>query len=146
MIVTASTLLPCRVVVLESRPTDNPTALSNLYILAGHENSYWALHAYQTGRGKHPHTIASGFGRELRLPLAGSTGQKCKKLKKQQVSDLSVALTPATHSPPPLPCVIDSQRNWSNLKLSLKCLCFWLICTVGCVTTELLKVSSQKCH
>uniref|UniRef100_A0A4W6FNR2 non-specific serine/threonine protein kinase n=1 Tax=Lates calcarifer TaxID=8187 RepID=A0A4W6FNR2_LATCA len=28
------------VVVLESRPTDNPTALSNLYILAGHENSY----------------------------------------------------------------------------------------------------------
>lgn len=32
----------CRVVVLESRPTDNPTALSNLYILAGHENSYWA--------------------------------------------------------------------------------------------------------
>lgn len=29
-----------RVVVLESRPTDNPTALSNLYILAGHENSY----------------------------------------------------------------------------------------------------------
>ncbi|XP_016297710.1 mitogen-activated protein kinase kinase kinase kinase 5-like [Sinocyclocheilus anshuiensis] len=32
-------ILP-RVVVLESRPTDNPTALSNLYILAGHENSY----------------------------------------------------------------------------------------------------------
>uniref|UniRef100_A0A8C4ZWK2 Mitogen-activated protein kinase kinase kinase kinase n=1 Tax=Gadus morhua TaxID=8049 RepID=A0A8C4ZWK2_GADMO len=31
----------CRgVVVLESRPTDNPTAHSNLYILAGHENSY----------------------------------------------------------------------------------------------------------
>ncbi|XP_038141042.1 mitogen-activated protein kinase kinase kinase kinase 5 isoform X4 [Cyprinodon tularosa] len=29
-----------RVVVLESRPTDNSTALSNLYILAGHENSY----------------------------------------------------------------------------------------------------------
>uniref|UniRef100_A0A8C2L113 Mitogen-activated protein kinase kinase kinase kinase n=1 Tax=Cyprinus carpio TaxID=7962 RepID=A0A8C2L113_CYPCA len=29
-----------RVVVLESRPTDNPTVLSNLYILAGHENSY----------------------------------------------------------------------------------------------------------
>ncbi|XP_066551159.1 mitogen-activated protein kinase kinase kinase kinase 5 isoform X2 [Amia ocellicauda] len=29
-----------RVVVLESRPTDHPTALSNLYILAGHENSY----------------------------------------------------------------------------------------------------------
>uniref|UniRef100_A0A8C6NWC7 Mitogen-activated protein kinase kinase kinase kinase n=1 Tax=Nothobranchius furzeri TaxID=105023 RepID=A0A8C6NWC7_NOTFU len=28
------------VVVLESRPTDDPTALSNLYILAGHENSY----------------------------------------------------------------------------------------------------------
>uniref|UniRef100_A0A8C8BLR1 Mitogen-activated protein kinase kinase kinase kinase n=1 Tax=Otus sunia TaxID=257818 RepID=A0A8C8BLR1_9STRI len=28
------------VVVLESRPTDNPTANSNLYILAGHENSY----------------------------------------------------------------------------------------------------------
>jgi len=32
----------CRVVVLESRPTDNPMALSNLYILAGHENSYWS--------------------------------------------------------------------------------------------------------
>ncbi|KAH0622824.1 hypothetical protein JD844_025538 [Phrynosoma platyrhinos] len=31
---------PPRVVVLESRPTDNPTANSNLYILAGHENSY----------------------------------------------------------------------------------------------------------
>lgn len=30
----------CRVVVLESRPTENPTAHSNLYILAGHENSY----------------------------------------------------------------------------------------------------------
>ncbi|XP_073340474.1 mitogen-activated protein kinase kinase kinase kinase 3-like isoform X2 [Pagrus major] len=29
-----------RVVVLESRPTDNPTEHSNLYILAGHENSY----------------------------------------------------------------------------------------------------------
>ncbi|KAM6917911.1 mitogen-activated protein kinase kinase kinase kinase 5 [Lycodopsis pacificus] len=29
-----------RVVVLQSRPTDNPTAYSNLYILAGHENSY----------------------------------------------------------------------------------------------------------
>ncbi|XP_041960679.1 mitogen-activated protein kinase kinase kinase kinase 3 isoform X3 [Alosa sapidissima] len=29
-----------RVVVLESRPTDDPTAHSNLYILAGHENSY----------------------------------------------------------------------------------------------------------
>ncbi|XP_053553622.1 mitogen-activated protein kinase kinase kinase kinase 5 isoform X3 [Bombina bombina] len=29
-----------RVVVLESRPTLNPTAHSNLYILAGHENSY----------------------------------------------------------------------------------------------------------
>nr|XP_014343870.1 PREDICTED: mitogen-activated protein kinase kinase kinase kinase 5 isoform X2 [Latimeria chalumnae] len=29
-----------RVVVLESRPTDHPTAHSNLYILAGHENSY----------------------------------------------------------------------------------------------------------
>ncbi|KAG9481147.1 hypothetical protein GDO78_010415 [Eleutherodactylus coqui] len=28
------------VVVLESRPTSNPTAHSNLYILAGHENSY----------------------------------------------------------------------------------------------------------
>uniref|UniRef100_A0A8C7V9T5 Mitogen-activated protein kinase kinase kinase kinase n=1 Tax=Oncorhynchus mykiss TaxID=8022 RepID=A0A8C7V9T5_ONCMY len=34
-----ATNLP-RVVVLESRPTDNPTAASNLYILAGHENSY----------------------------------------------------------------------------------------------------------
>ncbi|KAM9432344.1 mitogen-activated protein kinase kinase kinase kinase 5 isoform 2-T2 [Salvelinus alpinus] len=34
------TSLSDRVVVLESRPTDNPTALSNLYILAGHENSY----------------------------------------------------------------------------------------------------------
>lgn len=29
-----------RVVVLESRPTENPAAHSNLYILAGHENSY----------------------------------------------------------------------------------------------------------
>ncbi|XP_061434792.1 mitogen-activated protein kinase kinase kinase kinase 3-like isoform X6 [Lethenteron reissneri] len=29
-----------RVVVLESRPTDNPVAQSNLYILAGHENSF----------------------------------------------------------------------------------------------------------
>ncbi|PWA29639.1 hypothetical protein CCH79_00007963 [Gambusia affinis] len=28
-----------RVVVLESRPTDNPSTLSNLYILAGHENN-----------------------------------------------------------------------------------------------------------
>uniref|UniRef100_A0A8C6M727 non-specific serine/threonine protein kinase n=1 Tax=Nothobranchius furzeri TaxID=105023 RepID=A0A8C6M727_NOTFU len=35
-----TTLVFCRVVVLESRPTDDPTALSNLYILAGHENSY----------------------------------------------------------------------------------------------------------
>lgn len=38
--VTLCVVLFCRVVVLESRPTDNPTALSNLYILAGHENSY----------------------------------------------------------------------------------------------------------
>ncbi|KAA0711131.1 Mitogen-activated protein kinase kinase kinase kinase 3 [Triplophysa tibetana] len=29
-----------RVVVLESKPTDDPTAQSNLYILAGHENSF----------------------------------------------------------------------------------------------------------
>ncbi|CAG2108895.1 unnamed protein product [Medioppia subpectinata] len=29
-----------RIVVLESRPTDQPNAPSNLYILAGHENSY----------------------------------------------------------------------------------------------------------
>ncbi|XP_063047389.1 mitogen-activated protein kinase kinase kinase kinase 3 [Engraulis encrasicolus] len=29
-----------RTVILESRPTENPTAHSNLYILAGHENSY----------------------------------------------------------------------------------------------------------
>uniref|UniRef100_A0A671N7B4 Mitogen-activated protein kinase kinase kinase kinase n=1 Tax=Sinocyclocheilus anshuiensis TaxID=1608454 RepID=A0A671N7B4_9TELE len=29
-----------RVVVLESKPTEDPTARSNLYILAGHENSY----------------------------------------------------------------------------------------------------------
>ncbi|XP_052386225.1 mitogen-activated protein kinase kinase kinase kinase 3 isoform X3 [Carassius gibelio] len=29
-----------RVVVLESKPTEDPTAQSNLYILAGHENSY----------------------------------------------------------------------------------------------------------
>lgn len=34
-------LCVCRVVVLESRATDNPTEHSNLYILAGHENSYW---------------------------------------------------------------------------------------------------------
>lgn len=33
-------LVSSRVVVLESRPTENPTAHSNLYILAGHENSY----------------------------------------------------------------------------------------------------------
>lgn len=33
-------LVSFRVVVLESRPTENPTAHSNLYILAGHENSY----------------------------------------------------------------------------------------------------------
>lgn len=39
-VLTTGSLLTCRVVVLESRPTDNPTALSNLYILAGHENSY----------------------------------------------------------------------------------------------------------
>uniref|UniRef100_T1IIG2 Mitogen-activated protein kinase kinase kinase kinase n=1 Tax=Strigamia maritima TaxID=126957 RepID=T1IIG2_STRMM len=29
-----------RVIVLESRPTNDPTSTSNLYILAGHENSY----------------------------------------------------------------------------------------------------------
>lgn len=28
------------VVFLESRPTSDPSAASNLYILAGHENSY----------------------------------------------------------------------------------------------------------
>uniref|UniRef100_A0A8D3C313 Mitogen-activated protein kinase kinase kinase kinase n=1 Tax=Scophthalmus maximus TaxID=52904 RepID=A0A8D3C313_SCOMX len=33
-------LMVYQVVVLESRPTDNPTAPSNLFILAGHENSY----------------------------------------------------------------------------------------------------------
>lgn len=35
-----------RVVVLESKPTDDPTAQSNLYILAGHENSYWRRRHY----------------------------------------------------------------------------------------------------
>lgn len=40
-----------RVVVLESRPTENPTAHSNLYILAGHENSYWATLTHQTTEG-----------------------------------------------------------------------------------------------
>ena len=29
-----------RVIVLESRPTDQPEAASNLYVLAGHENTY----------------------------------------------------------------------------------------------------------
>nr|XP_006815628.1 PREDICTED: mitogen-activated protein kinase kinase kinase kinase 5 [Saccoglossus kowalevskii] len=29
-----------KVIILESRPTDDPTAQSNLYILAGHENTY----------------------------------------------------------------------------------------------------------
>lgn len=29
-----------RVVFLESRPTEDPSLASNLYILAGHENSY----------------------------------------------------------------------------------------------------------
>lgn len=41
----------CRVVVLESRPTENPTAHSNLYILAGHENSYWATLTHRTTEG-----------------------------------------------------------------------------------------------
>lgn len=30
-----------RVIMLESRPTDEPDAKSNLYVLAGHENTYW---------------------------------------------------------------------------------------------------------
>lgn len=29
-----------RVIILESRPTDHPEAVSNLYVLAGHENTY----------------------------------------------------------------------------------------------------------
>lgn len=29
-----------RVIVLESRPTDDPNANSNLYVLAGHENMF----------------------------------------------------------------------------------------------------------
>ena len=32
-----------RVIVLESRPTDQPEAASNLYVLAGHENTYWVM-------------------------------------------------------------------------------------------------------
>lgn len=28
-------------IILQSTPTDNPSAQSNLYILAGHESSYW---------------------------------------------------------------------------------------------------------
>lgn len=75
-----------------------------------------------------PH--ASDLG-ELRLPrTAGSTGQKCKNQNKdkQQLSDLSVASTPATLLSP---SSIDSQKNWSNLKLSLKCLYFWLFLSCG---------------
>lgn len=33
------------VVVLESRPTQDLKSPSNLYILTGHENSYWKSHA-----------------------------------------------------------------------------------------------------
>jgi hypothetical protein len=29
-----------RVILLESRPTDTPSAESNLYVLAGHENNF----------------------------------------------------------------------------------------------------------
>lgn len=54
-------LFACRVVVLESRPTDNPTAHSNLYILAGHENSYWdsprSLNASWREQLVPPHTL-----------------------------------------------------------------------------------------
>ena len=32
-----------RVVCLESRPTNDQTAHSSLYVLAGHENTYWLL-------------------------------------------------------------------------------------------------------
>lgn len=32
---------PFRDIILQSTPTDDPSALSNLYILTGHENSYW---------------------------------------------------------------------------------------------------------
>ena len=31
----------CRVILLESRPTDSPSVESNLYVLAGHENNFW---------------------------------------------------------------------------------------------------------
>ena len=30
----------CRVVLIESRPSESPEADANLYILAGHENTY----------------------------------------------------------------------------------------------------------
>ena len=32
----------CRDIILQSTPTDDPHAFSNLYILTGHESSYWA--------------------------------------------------------------------------------------------------------
>lgn len=33
----------CRVILLESRPSDSPSVESNLYVLAGHENNFWFL-------------------------------------------------------------------------------------------------------
>lgn len=53
-----------RVVVLESRPTDHPTAQSNLYILAGHENSYWVQSPALPGGGET--SICFQLGREWR--------------------------------------------------------------------------------
>lgn len=85
-----------------------------------------------------------GFGREPRLLLmTGSTAREKKKKKANKWVTRQVALTPASHF---APCVIGSQRNWSNLKLSLKRFYFWLLCTVDWVTTELLMVLPQKCH
>ena len=62
-----SCVLFCRVVVLESRPTDNPTALSNLYILAGHENSYW-FSATETGQVLEKWIRCLSYGRKKKQP------------------------------------------------------------------------------
>lgn len=123
--------LSCRVVVLESRPTDNPTAQSNLYILAGHENSYWTgtvlKKVLSLGRG--PQMKLQCLVREALLGVFVATG--CTDLKSFWIHETPLHQQHVTCS---------SDHGETIQTQTLLCSIFSLLCTVDRVTNKYLEV------